>query len=153
MNKKEDLKLVFEFIADFLRETVEEKVVSTPIVEPEPKMVEKPKSKMELLIESINPEDVRGLMQRVDEMDKPTFTSTPFEAEFNRMVSQVDKLTKEREENNKNNVLDAVSNSDFNIIKNLRNNVTLEERESVRPSYNTIGDILQRAKTGVSFSG
>jgi hypothetical protein len=86
-------------------------------------------------------------------MDKPTFTSTPFEAEFNRMVSQVDKLTKEREENNKNNVLDAVSNSDFNIIKNLRNNVTLEERESVRPSYNTIGDILQRARTGVSFSG
>lgn len=164
MNKREDLKLVFEFIADFLREDVDTspaKAEAPVAIQEEVKPVEVPKTKMEQLIDSINPENVRGLMERVDEMDKPTFMGSPiigdhqrnFEAEFKKMVSQVDTLTKEREETKKNVVLDAVANSDFSIIKNLRNNVSAEEREAVRPSYTGLNEFLRRANPDPSFSG
>jgi hypothetical protein len=161
MSKKQDLKLVFDFIADFLREDVDVSPAKATPVEEEPKPVEIPKSKMEQLIDSINPQEVRSLIQRVDDMDKPTFMGSPiigdhqrnFEAEFKKMVKDVDKLTKEKEDEKKNVVQDAVAASDFNVIKTLRNNVTAEEREAVRPSYNSLHEILRRANPGPSFSG
>lgn len=106
MDKKKDLKLVFDFIADFLREDVDVSPAKPTQVEEEPKAVETPKSKMEQLIESINPQEVKSLIQRVDEMDK---------------------LTKEKEDEKRNILQDAFAVSDFNMIKALRNNVTAEE--------------------------
>lgn len=161
MDKKKDLKLVFDFIADFLREDVDVSPAKPTQVEEEPKAVETPKSKMEQLIESINPQEVRSLIQRVDEMDKSTIMGSPiigdhqrnFEAEFKKMVKDVDKLTKEKEDEKRNILQDAFAASDFNVIKTLRNNVTAEEREAVRPSHNSLHEILRRANTGQSFSG
>ena len=100
-------------------------------------------------------------MQRVDDMDKVSPFSNPilgeqqrnFEVEFKKMVSEVDKLTKEKEANDRDKQLEATAKTDFDIIKEGRNNVSSEEREALRPSYDSLKKFMDRAQSGISFSG
>lgn len=154
MNKKQELKLVFEFIAEYLKDELE--IVSQTSI-PKVEEIEIPLSKAELAkkkIETlINPDDVRHLMKRVDEMDKqPTFSNNPiigdqqrnFEAELKKVVKQVDVLTKEKEKDDNDNELDAMAKSDFNLIKNLRNNVSDEEKNTVISSRFSFDDLINK---------
>ena len=161
MSKKQDLIVVFEFIAEFLREQEEPvKVIETPKVE-EP--VE-PKLKEEKLF---NPEDVKDLMQRVETIDRSSFLSNPilgdqhrnFEQEFKKMVSQVDELTKDKEQKEIDAEQNRVAKSDFNVIKSLRNVSDTERDEFLttkRATFtNALGDRLKsiRNNDNISFSG
>jgi len=160
MSRKQDVIVLFEFLIELLKEKEE----ITPVVEeskmviPEP-VIDEAKKKLDRLFD---PEEVRHLMQRVDEMDKaPTFVTNPilgdqqrnFEAEFKKMVTQVDTLTKEKEKNDRDNELDATAKSDFDVIKTLRNTISSEEKAAARPAYGTLEEIFTRTKTGISFSG
>ena len=64
MNKKQDLKLVFEFIADFLREDVDTSPAKATVSETTPEPVgDEPKSDPKV-------EHALAIMKRIDDMDK-----------------------------------------------------------------------------------
>lgn len=161
MSKKDELKLVFDFIADFLREDIDNSEAKQISIE-EPIEEVKPKTKMESFIESINPPNVKDIMERVEKFDNsPTFPSNPIlgdrerdlEETLSRVTNQVDILVKEREHREKTRMDDLQAKQDFWIIKENRNNLTPEDRESLNQN-NFAHSLIDRLKnSNTSYSG
>jgi len=166
MSRKQDVIILFEFLIELLKE--KEVVVDKPTIDKIPVVIDESKKPLSRAEESknkleqlINPEEVRHLIQRVEELDKPVFVNPilgdqqrNFETEFKKMVKQVDELTKEKEVNDKNTELDFTAESDFNIIREGRKkNITTEEREAIRPQFDMNSLLSRHNNEGISFSG